>query len=361
MRAPVWASMTAAALLAALATLATLATGCGSGGDGSGKTVALPIPLTNYCSTVADDVCNRVVPCCTAAGFGSDLATCKAQESAACDARVAAAQKSGLVYDAQAAGTCLASSGIFFDGCAATTLTHWAEMPAQEACTHVFVGRAQTGDRCGADADCAAIAGARVGCSKSGGAVTGTCVKIPLAKIGSACSLTPDAPFVDCEDGAECVTPPGRSSICRGPVPQNAPCGPDTGSCADGLACDGIQQKCLPPAGPGEACSRPCAKDLVCTYAGSDGSSTCQPLPVKGEKCSGQCAGSARCILGVCDDPHAIDAPCNNPSDCASGFCDYKYYAGTPKCAAPPPGYVPYLYVPGVDATTCLRNTPKSG
>ncbi len=327
--------------------------------------MALPVPLTSYCSTVADDICNRVIPCCTSVGFASDLAYCKSLESAACETRVATAQKAGLVYDAQAAGTCLASSGTFFEGCLPATLSHWAERPVQAACTHVFVGKAKEGETCQKDDDCAPTFGASVGCGRVVGATDGTCRKIPRASSGSSCNLKPEAPFVDCDDRSECVL--GSSgSICLGPVAKGGSCsfgatGPGTvatGTCDDGLACDSVKHLCLPPAESGEDCTRACAKGLVCTYF--EGYSRCMPLPKDGERCNGQCAGSARCILGVCGAPRAIGEPCSNQNDCASTYCSYSMYAGsTSTCQEPPPGYVPYLYVPGVDSLTCQRNIPK--
>jgi hypothetical protein len=329
---------------------------CSSGGAAQESIDTTPIPLEKYCDTVAEQVCNRLVPCCTDGGFGGDVDQCKAKQKADCETTVAQNTKIGRVYDASAAGICVRNSKLFFDGCVIASLAYWRTQPVTEACAQVFHGNAQVGERCATDVDCAPQDGFTVACEADFTSSTGAkCIAIRRAQLGQACNLTPGDPstFVACASGSMCATnPDGKTSTCVEPGTIGKVCDPsDTHSCADGLSCDFNIKKCSGPLPLGATCntSVPCVTGTYCSYVTEKCTA---PTPV-GEKCtpSEQCAGSAICRDDVCKVLKAADEPCSTGAECASGGCASDSYTGDLKCTQP------YTYgrANGVDEFTCAR------
>ena len=108
------------------------------------------------------------------------------------------------------------------------------------------------------------------------------------------------------------------------------------GDCSMGGSCDDttsscVNGKCAAYVGQGGACggtAGDCTPGLTCNAM----SSTCQPLPAKGQACTFECAAPERCVSSVCADPVQQGGACPTGLECASNLeCD-----GTTKTCQPP-------------------------
>ncbi len=163
----------------------------GCGGSSTGGTSSAPVTESQFASRFASAVCDNIGGCCKSAGYNYDPAACKS----ALDTQFSQlfASKS-LVYDAQAAGSCLDAATGAMSSCngldAATTQT----------CQKVFTGTVAEGQPCQSDMECAPVAGAEVYCENftgpasgaggQSGSSQGTCVVHRRGKSGDGCDMT---------------------------------------------------------------------------------------------------------------------------------------------------------------------------
>lgn len=334
--------------LAALATVALLAAaGCHASSQPTGAGAALPtvagaaaVPIETYCDALADEACARQVPCCTAEGQQTDVATCHAAKAAECDRESAVQKAKGYRYDAQSAGVCLAGAQYFFDGCrASSTPPYWTTTLVADACARIWTGAIPAGGACVDTPDCASQPNAVVSCARTGGSPTGTCVAIPRVALGASCNLRPDGkPFVACAEGLYCGSTTATSTTetkCRTPASVGGSCLPgDVRSCADSLYCNTKTSLCAPLAGVDQSCDGvECATGLYCEGTRM----RCTAPKLAGESCdSAPCAAGLFCDDSLkCSGPKAIGEACNRGPCAAPGYC--RYSGGSPVCTAPIP------------------------
>jgi len=270
------------------------------GGFGYG---GAPISLEKLADTYLEAGCKALFACKVAGGAKptaeynsvSGCAAIQAGEGGGQKyAQLVAATKVGTVlYDAAAAGTCLAAW-------TATCVT-WqaAKMPA--VCDGMFKGTVALGAACKLNGAC--LSGY---CQLPESACPGVC-KTP-GQVGVSCALS-----AACAPGLVCF---GGKCVADKPAKQGAPCG-------FGL---------------------PCADGLWCAMAAGKG--TCLPLASKGGPClnSTGCAAGLTCVVvnagkpGTCATPGAVGAACSykafpDPTACVAGaVCIPDGNAG--KCAA---------------------------
>lgn len=321
-----------------------------------------PIDAADFMAAYTSALCDRSARCLPTAGYLDE--SCKADVEASfggedVDAAIAAGR---IVYDADAAGACVA-------GLAAMDCL--AEQPSDAtlaACLGALSGTVQKEKPCFGTFECAE------GVCRS---VTGdTCPTVcaPAAQKGEACSLLSGP---DCDvrkglrcSGGVCVAPLGEDGACvdnygcqSGFVCVADVCEPlrETGfgcakdsSCAPGNFCIAEGDEggiCEPRVAEGGACGRNaeetnaafrrvlCQPGLVCLGAGvaADGTSiagTCAKAVDEGESCTvvpegfqlfdTGCKDGLVCEAGKCEKPRALGAPCSAFFPCRAGeaYCE---------------------------------------
>lgn len=283
-----------AASLVALASLLALA-GCTSSSGGAAPSV----PRDRYLVEFTAAICEPIGPCCVDAGYGYDVAKCKASLATGLRQAVDDLTRD---YDAALAGRCLelarTAAGACFEG---------GPLAALQACDRILVPTLAPGTTCVSSAQCAVPADAdRAICSD------GKCVAVPRGKRGDACGGTCRA---SASGGSECWS----SSSASGPV---------TCWTEDGLFC-GPDGACRPLAALGAACTHGaciptayCAADGKCASLGGPGA----PCPAYDSCLAGlYCAADSRCGA-----VKPVGAACVDRAECESGRCDAK----TGECAA---------------------------
>jgi len=255
-----------ARLLPIVALLA--AASCSDESDSS--PAASPIARDALAGSYAAAVCDNIGSCCQSDGLAYDSAACRERVLKQLD--FPPASTDGVIYDASAAGQCIASVASYFAACGGSSAS-------SASCKQVFTGTLAAGAACTVSVQCAAPAGGSAWCD-------GTCIQSPRGKEGDACNQT-------------CSTRP-ESTVCSGSSSDGgATCFTD-----DGLVC-GAEGKCAKAPALGEACSNyECGADAWCADDG-----TCAALKADGESCSSpsQCRGGS-CENSVCGKEPVVDA-----------------------------------------------------
>ena len=269
---------------------------CG-GSTGDGGSGAEPIPQAELAARAAAAVCDHIGSCCAQRGWAYDAAACRAQyEGVMQDDFIDPAVKAGAIYDAQAAGTCIAGFASLATSCGG------GESP--DACQRIFTGTKPPGSPCQDQVECAPPANGDVDCTSVGGGAE-VCVQEPRGKAGDGCSgtCTDEGNLVSCSGGgsgpssgpAVCYTNDGlfcgADGKCQTLIPIGGAC--EYEGCADGAYC--LNAACAAKLAAGADCggdSDACAKGLYCAdskcVAQKPDGASCASF----EECLGFCYGS---------------------------------------------------------------------
>jgi len=255
------------------------------GGCGKSQGGGEQIPQSELPSRIASLQCESLAGCCQSSGFAFDTAACKAAVTADFQEEIGEELQRRVVYDAQAAGDCLAAVG-------PQVMCGELEDVSAPACERIFRGTIPLGQACNSDNECVPVAGQRATCYSADGVAAEVCTDLSTTnarhgQAGEAC-------FSTCSEGGECGAVVGPAPGPGVPVPAMEPatCYRD-----DGLYCSAL-----------------------------DG---CSPLLDVGETCMDydSCRGDAFCdfTTGVCTAPRADGEECTGDSECQSGSCPGAY------------------------------------
>jgi len=263
-----------------------------SGSTSGGGTSAAPVPADQFVSRYVGAVCDNIGGCCQNAGFAYDAQGCKTLGNQEFGSKFDANQP-GVVYDADAAGACVAAIQKAASTCSGL------DMGIASACANILKGTLQDGESCTSDAQCAAPPGGDAYCEVPLDAPSGVCVVHARGKAGDPCGAT-------CTEHSDGSSECGSSSTSTG----NATCYTN-----DGLYCD---QTCKPVIAVGQPCEfEGCAMGAYC------GNGFCTAYPAVGEAC-GQgylCAEGAFCQGTTCQALLADGQACESGDQCKSGHC----------------------------------------
>lgn len=274
-----------------------LAAGCGkSVGGGGGGGSAAPVARADFAPQAAKTFCDSFADCCNAQSYPVNAQTCTSQLSSYFEqAWLELGQKT--VYDAQAAGDCLAALRAHVQ-CGSAE-----DDVIEAACERVFRGNVKLGQPCDSSNECEQPANGHARCDQADiNSVQGVCTLEQAgvhAKAGEGC--------IGSCSGGDC------DSIAL-PSPGGGDPQPAVNSfCyrAEGLYC-GIDQVCIPLAQAGEPCEayEGCADGLFCA---SD-TSTCSARRPDGSACE----SDSNCLNGDCNGGFC-QARQPDASDCANG------------------------------------------
>ncbi len=209
------------------------------------------------------------------------------------------------VYDAQAAGDCMADIQLTLSSCGNTGV----QVPV---CASMCTGTAAPGASCAMNWDCASSDAGTAVCELAMGdtSATNSCKLEVHATVGDSCNqtcaassdgngtictyLNAPSTSVDLEcyvsDGLYCAP----DAICRPLVGPGGSCTNQT-ACQAGYYCDLTSSTCVPNVAAGAACPRQveCSSNDYC-----DNNNTCAPKKVAGAACSGTIG---ECERGRCD------------------------------------------------------------
>lgn len=182
----------------------------GKESGGPGSVVTTPVPLESYCDRLADELCNNVVPCCSARSLDAGtVAACRASYLPLCQRMVESEKRPGLAYDQALSTACMAELHTHASSCNFTGAY-------KIDCVHIFHGNVPLGGACGGSDQC-----------------------IPPSEGAAVCA------------SGKCIAP--KISAAGGPCGWD---GTDEVSCEIGLRCSAVVKMgtCLQPKGEGEAC-----------------------------------------------------------------------------------------------------------
>jgi len=248
--------------------------------------VSVKVTKKNYCSEIAEAVCENVFECCTGAQienqFGLTISTskskCRRDVELICEQAnpnvLHALEKGTVTIDEEAATECL-KSAIVDDVC----FDYVSEIPLAVACQgEIIKGNLSVGQQCIDDIECLG---------------TGYC--------------GPDR---------KCRSLPGVGKECDNTAPQ--PC--DVGLyCNETFSCEPLRKG-------GEECDglNPCAVNLYCDDDPDEDEDECRSLKGVGAACRGshECT-SAYCIPGLCSDGSQCfeDDQCVGTCESTGGQC----------------------------------------
>lgn len=271
------------------------------GGTSSNGGSAPPVAAGDFASSYAHAVCDNIAACCAKEGIGYDANACfTAVQGIIQGLLVNPATAAGSVYDATAAGDCIAKVR---DAAIACNDTTSGKTDLNSACNRVYSGTKKPGESCNASTDCAASADGQVTCdhwsssSLDGGTSSGTLCQVrktptggePCGGIGGA----PPAVVGNCDYGA-----------------------------SDTFACDYTSHTCVPRAAVGAACtsSDSCVTTAYCS------SQKCVARVGIGGACTNfgsECDATSRCDTNtkLCVAKLADGAACMTSTDCTGGHC----------------------------------------
>jgi len=287
------------------------AAACG-GRSSSSQGQAAPVPESQFTDSAANAFCAGVQACCSSKGFSANASVCNTNLRSTV---LKDSCQAPFVYDAQAAGDCIAQVQNLLSTCSIVNDGNAA------ACRNVCVGSVALGSPCNNYPECANSSKGDVSCmptSASGAA--SVCVATPHGKPGDPCQATCTAR----EGGYQWSCPldtnaPGNTSNQGG----LAKCYTN-----DGLYCSTLDGTCHPSVVVGGACtgSNDCGTAAYCDSA----SSTCIAKAVEGDACSAAnacadgtyCPVASGCFGCYCTAALAAGQPCSADSVCNDGSCD---------------------------------------
>lgn len=270
--------------------LGAMAAGACGGGTSSGGTTSsgIPVEQSQFATRFAQSVCAAMASCCQANGFTYDQQICTNGFKGQLDSYLLTNSSLQVVYDAAAAGDCIAAYSDALRACDGSLSS------VDSSCEHIFTGQVEPGGACTESAECADPTGQSAYCDTS--TSPGVCV-------------------VDAYPSGD-PTPGVAGDPCLGT------CTRDVGGWSCGAS-----------SGPGGTTAT-----VYCfTNDGLHCASTtgvCETLPTLGETCDYDgCVSPYFCDAGVCAPQHAT-GPCTDARACTStAFCDFNTSQCMPKKA----------------------------
>jgi hypothetical protein len=271
--------------------ISSLVVAC-SGSTSGGGTSAAPVPADQFVSRYVGAVCDNIGGCCQKSGFAYDAQGCTALGTQEIGAEFNPNQQ-GVVYDADAAGACIAALQK-----AASTCSSF-DVESASACAGIFKGTLQEGAACTSSMQCATPVAGDAYCDVPLDGQSGTCVVHARGKAGDACNAT-------------CTDYPDGSGECSSSTSSTG-----TATCYtnDGLYCD---QTCKPVIAVGQPCEiEGCAMGAYCNNG------FCTAYPAAGEACAQGylCAQGTFCQGSTCQAQLADGQACESGDQCKSGSC----------------------------------------
>jgi hypothetical protein len=263
---------------------------------------AAPVPESQATDSAVAAYCSGMQTCCSSKGFTFGASACDSNLHSEFGSAVCSA---GSVYNAQAAGDCLAQLQAALANCS-------LDFAAAPACNDVCVGTVPAGSPCTNDTDCAKPAGQDVRCSvASSSSTTSICIVTPRGTAGSACNST-------------CTTSPngGGCSVMGAAIGSPGPTGDAVCFTNDGLYCSTTDFTCHTLAAVGGDCTGydGCVSGAYCDTSVSK----CTAKAPAGGACplGIECADGTYCSSSqVCATRKANGQPCSSSSECL-GYCD---------------------------------------
>ncbi len=299
---------------------------CGSDDDDGG-----PISADEFDQTFADAVCTFYVNC----GLLEDRAQCAQVEldGRTSEASVAGVEMGSVIYDADAAATCLSR----LSSCERASVFGLTSA-AGAACSNVFRGTVPAGGACTNRVQCAS-GSCNLACDPQT-CCEGTCVgdtpTFVYVKLGEACGsgrVCTDSQCDDatktcvelkavgsaCNEGFECEGQLCTNNVCAQPVATGGACTSDDECASFSDICSSATKKCAPMGLTGDAC----VDDGDCSpvYACGSGK-TCELGPGLGDPCVSDCIDHSYCdpATSTCMAPKPDGASCTDESEC-EGTC----------------------------------------
>ena len=274
------------------------ATGVSGGASG----LSGPVALDQATNAYAQAICAGYGTCCQSKGFAFSSATCIANAKAQKDIDLSALCAPPHVYDAQAAGDCMADVQARFSSCGASATT-------STACNRMCMGILAPGASCASSFDCAASSVGTPTCA-------GTCVIQVRANAGDSCNVS----CTQSSDGSTLCNGTGPSSTslesqcyagdglycapdltCRALVAPGGACA-SANACQVGSYCDSSTAICVANAASGAACPKQiecgnndyCDSNQICTPKKPDGAACDAAI----DECQGYCASTTNQCVG---------------------------------------------------------------
>ena len=284
------------------------ATGTGGAGGNGGAidpaTISIPDPISEseFKALIAVLGCDAEGPCCAAAGFQYNAATCQLLLTASWNN-----SPPNTTFDSASAVACL----------------KWLQAkPAcggqNPACDSIYRGTLPTGAACQSDEECAPSGNLEVNCDST----DNVCTTTSRGKLGDTCDET-------CLAAAEGLTL--CFTVFEAKVYPVTPYAHMACDRAQGLFCDTSIRQCAALKGAGGSCTgrSDCAVGMNCVVSGTKG--TCEPNPTAGQPCPSTesvilCSFDAYCGSDeVCYTLKAAGQSCTTSAEClgvcASGLC----------------------------------------
>jgi hypothetical protein len=273
-------------------------------GNTSSSGHAAPVPQSQVTDSAVAAYCAGFQACCNSKGFPFSASACDSNLRSQFSGSTIC---SGLsVYNAQAAGDCLAQLQAALSNCS-------SENAAAPACKDVCVGTVPAGSTCTLDTDCARPTGGDVHCvTTSASDTTRVCVVTPRGTLGSGCNST----CTQSADGSEICSVMGVA------VGSPVPTGDATCYTGDGLYCSTADFSCHAIAAVGGSCTSfdGCASGSYCDLS----KSVCTTKVAAGAACPqyNECTDGTYCNSSqVCAAQKATGQPCTSSNECV-GHCD---------------------------------------
>jgi hypothetical protein len=298
--------------------------GCSGNTDGSGggKGAATPIAQADLAARASDAVCNNIGKCCADWGFQYNAAKCAEGLKASVQESIdRAASASGVTYNANTAGECVAAYAAWVTACTGTAAQQQA---FEKACNSIWTGTKAAGQPCTEDFECAG--------AESGSAFCATMPSLPDAGTsggGSTC-MAESAPPQRGTKGGPCSATMCPSSqdgySCAPTVPTpGAPVGAAYCWVDDKLFCDPKSWQCVDLVPVGGSCPEmlACEKGAYCKAG------TCLALGAVGSACEpfaypNNCQQGNWCntTTKLCEATKNDGQPCASNQECKSSECE---------------------------------------
>lgn len=343
-------------------------TGTGTSASGLGGIMSVggvpagpPVAAADFVDAWATAICDALEPCCKASQYGWSRSGCEAEPRDLLKERDNYLALEGVIWDAQAAGKCIAGIKRDFAGCHPPI-----NIDLFEACRTVMVGSKAPGETCTNSIQCAAPVNGQGECvseatdggtgvrhfckgqpskyarGRLGDSCMGNCTYVDMYSVSCSGVVVPkfdagtaEAPlaFISCfdNDGLYCDE---KTFKCTAQVPLGGACNQNI-ECANGLFCK--SGKCATPLSLGETCVSASSAGLCETGLYCDRSQfVCKQGLPDGANCG---SSHESCQSGICAcNPSQTSCVCTprtrrgqvSETQCTGIFTYPKFDAGAP-------------------------------
>ncbi len=299
---------------------------CGGDNSTSTENRSGPLPEDQFLPALLETLCDRIEPCCRAAGLPYNQEACRRQLVEDVGYGISPNVRDRFEYDPVAAGECIAFARRVAETC---------QSPYIGPCSEVYKGKTQPGEPCLSPRECARPPRGMAACEIFGDAIESRCRSEPRGAEGDRCHGTCTESFgsIVCHEVilyddavvADCYTGDGLycEGTCHRLLPLGSACNAGFSRCERGAGCGCDDSascettRCVPKAASGGPCAynENCPDDLHCDRD----SLTCQKKRPAGAPCGGfeyeECEGSCdeESSPPVCVDPPRFPAQICNP------------------------------------------------